>query len=107
MLHEPLGSAIQERVAFALFANGGQFAMARYHDRFIGQGHQRIVQRTHNLLHVAAGEIGAADAAGEQRVSGDQLLLGSEVETDAALGVAGGGHHIGFQISHADYITRG
>ena len=44
---------------------------------------------SHDLLIGAARQIGAANRAGEQRVSGDQFLLRRKVQTDAALGVPG------------------
>ena len=42
------------------------------------------------LAGVAAGEVGAADGAGEEGVSGEEEGLVGEVEADAAFGVAGG-----------------
>ena len=42
------------------------------------------------LAGVAAGEVGAADGAGEESVSGEEEGLVGEVEADGAFGVAGG-----------------
>ena len=42
------------------------------------------------LAGVATGEVGAADGAGEEGVSGQEEGLVGEVEADAAFGVAGG-----------------
>jgi hypothetical protein len=79
----------QKWVALTFFANRGEWAVARDNDRFIGQRQHRVVQRVQDLLHRAAGQVGAADGAGEQSVPGDERLFGREVEADAAFGVAG------------------
>ena len=55
----------------------------------IRQRQYGIMQRAQDLLHVATRQIGAADRAGEERVSGDQLFLRLEEEANAAFGVAG------------------
>ena len=47
--------------------------MAGIHDGRIGKLHQLGAQRIHNLFHGAAPQIGAADAAGEQGISGKKL----------------------------------
>ena len=48
------------------------------------------MQGLQDLLHRAAGQVGAADGAGEESVAGKQELFGREIEADAALGVTGG-----------------
>ena len=63
--------------------------MAGNDDGFVGQGHNRVMQRAQNFLHRAAGQVGAADRAGEESVAGDQVFFGREVEADAAFGMAG------------------
>jgi len=72
---------------------------------FIGQGQHGLVQRAHDLLHGAAGQVGAADGAGEQRVAGDQFLLRSEIQADAAFGVAGGVQDLGGVRSGSDGVS--
>ena len=63
---------IQEGILFPFLSNGCSRAMARNHDRLIRQGQDAVVQRAHDLLERSSGEIGASDAAGEQRVAGNQ-----------------------------------
>ena len=67
---------------------------------FDGQGEKPGADGVDDLIEVATGQVGAADAAGEERVSGDKQLERGKVETDGALGVAGGVKHLcgaGFQ----------
>ena len=61
----------QEGIVLALFADGGLRAVAGDDDGVIGQGEEFVVQGVDDLLEGAAGQIGSADASGEQRVSGD------------------------------------
>jgi hypothetical protein len=58
--------------------------------RVVWQGKKTLMDRTEKLAGVAAGQVGAADGAGEERVSGEEEGLGGDVETDAAFSVAGG-----------------
>jgi hypothetical protein len=55
-----------------------------------------------DLLTVAAGEVGAADAAGEERVTSEDHLERSEVKTDGTLRVAGGVKDLGRIVFKAD-----
>ena len=43
-----------------------------------------------DLVGVAAGQVGPADASGEERVAGEDHLERREMEADGALGVTGG-----------------
>jgi hypothetical protein len=56
----------------------------------VGEGEEAVVDGGEELVGVAAGEVGAADGAGEEGVSGEEEGLVGKVEADAALGVAGG-----------------
>jgi hypothetical protein len=56
----------------------------------IGEGEETVVDGGDELAGVAAGEVGAADGAGEKGVSGEKEGLVGQVEADAALGVARG-----------------
>ena len=67
--------------------------------RFRPAGPALCCEGADDFLHGTAGEIGAADGSGEERVSGDQLFFGSEIEADAAFGVAGGVQHFGSERS--------
>ena len=64
--------------------------MTGNHFYFIGQGEKAVVNGGQELPAVAAWEVRAAYRAGKEGVSGEEEGLGGEVETDAALGVAGG-----------------
>ena len=56
----------------------------------VGQGPKMVMDGVQQLAGVASGQVGAADGAGEESVSGDEEALLGKVEADAALGVAGG-----------------
>ena len=49
----------------ALMADGGDGTVAREDDSVVGQVHQLGAERLHDLVHRAAPQVGAADAAGE------------------------------------------
>ena len=55
----------------------------------VWQGEQAGVDGVDDLLGVAAGQVGAADAPGEEGVSGEDHLERREMKADRALGVAG------------------
>jgi len=97
----------EERVGLSLCANGGQWAVAGDDHGFVGQGQDRVVQGMQDLLHGTAGQIGAADGAGEESVAGDEFIVGSEVEADAALGVAGRVQDTGAERSCGDCFSGG
>ena len=79
----------EEGIAFALAADGGGGAVAGEHFGFVGQGQQAGLDGVDDLAGVAAGQVSAADAAGKERVAGDEQLERGKVEADGALGVAG------------------
>ena len=69
--------------------------MPRYDLRIIGQRQYLRVQRVHDLLHRPARQVRASDAAGKERVPGDQLLLFRKIDADAAFRVPGCMNHVG------------
>src|SRR5580698_9654522 len=90
----------QEGVTFALCSYSCSWAVAGLDFGFVGQGEKPGADGVDDLIEVATWQVGAADAAGEERVSGDKQLERGKVETDGALGVAGGVKHLcgaGFQ----------
>ena len=95
----------QERVGLAFCADRGQLAVAGDYYGFIRQGQDGVVQGAENLLHGAAGEVGAADRPGEEGVTGDQLFFGLKVEADAAFGVAGSVEDLGGERSGGDRFS--
>jgi hypothetical protein len=86
---------LEEWIAFSLISDRGGWSVARKNPGFIGQGHQPGTERVHDLIEVAAGQVGAADAAGKQGVAGNQQLERGKVEADRPLGVAGGVQNTG------------
>src|SRR5271168_2221980 len=87
----------QEGIGVALLAYGCQAAVAGVDDGFIGQLHDLAANRVRDLIHRAAPEIRAANAAGEESVAGEEARRGNcdsagifrNVEAHAAWGVAG------------------
>jgi len=61
----------QIRIPGALVANGSGGAVTRIHNGVVGQGEQFCMNRFHQQIEIAAGEIGAANAAVEQYIAGD------------------------------------
>jgi hypothetical protein len=95
----------QKGVGFALLADGSQRTVSGDNYGFIGQRQHRVVQGSQNLLHGAAGQIGAADGTGEKGVTGDEFIVGREIEADAAFGVAGRVQDIGTERSCGDRLS--
>ena len=74
----PLGVTARMRefekgVGGAFLADGGDAAMPGIHNRLIRQDQQLLMNRAQDSLERAAPKIGAADASGEKRVSGEEL----------------------------------
>jgi hypothetical protein len=63
--------------------------------------------RVDDLAVVAAGQVGAANAAGEERVSGEDNFERNKVKADGALGVAGGVDDLGWVAGEADLLAVG
>src|ERR1035438_252679 len=78
----------QKRVRLPLIADGGERAVSGHDDGLVRQGEYGAVQRLHDLFVRATRQVGAANGAREQRISRDQLLLGSEIQADAQIGRA-------------------
>ncbi len=83
-------------------SDGRSGAVTRQNAGFVGQGEQAGFDGVDNLPGVAARKVGAADASGEQGVSGDEQFERSKVETDRSLGVAGGVQHFSRVAPKAD-----
>ena len=97
----------EEGVGLAFFADGGQLAVAGDDYGFVGQSQDCVVEGAEDFWHGAAGEVGAADGAGEEGVAGDQFLFCGEVEADAAFGVAGGVEDLGSERAGGDEFSGG
>jgi hypothetical protein len=66
---------IEEGIASALAADGGDFAVARIDERVVGKLQKLLRERLHYFLERAAPKIGAANAASKQRVPSKELRL--------------------------------
>jgi len=95
----------QKRIALAFGGDRGEFAVAGDDYGFVRQGQHCVVQRAHDFLHGAAGEVGAPDGAGEESVTGDQFFLRFKIEADAAFGVAGSVQDLGGVRSGRDAVA--
>ena len=73
---------LQEGVGFTLGANGGGGTVAGQNFGFIGEGQQARLDGVDDLAKVAAGQVGAADAAGKQRVPRDEQFERDKVQTN-------------------------
>ena len=72
-----------------------------------GKRQQAGLDGVDDLVEVAAGQVGAADAAGKERVAGDEKLERGKMQADGALGVAGGVEHLGGVVFEADGCAVG
>jgi hypothetical protein len=59
-------------------------------DCFVGKREEAIVNGGQEFAGVAAGQVGAADGAGEERVAGEKEGLAGKIEADGAFGVTWG-----------------
>ena len=64
------------RVARPLAADGGRRAVAGQHDGVVGQREDLVPQAGQHPGHAAARQVGAADRAGEEHVTGEAELFG-------------------------------
>ena len=88
-------------------ADGGDGAVTGNDSGFVGQSEQAGVDGVDDLLGIAAGQVGAADAAGEERVAGDDHFERREMKADGTLGVAGRVEDLGGVVVEADTMAVG
>lgn len=101
------GLGLEEGVGVAFVADGGGGAVAGVNDGVVRELEEFGLNGIHDLIERAAPEIGAADAAGEERVSREELRLGEldgagvfgEIQRDAAGRVAGSVNDIGLEAA--------
>jgi len=72
-----------------------------------GQGEQACLDGVEDLVGVATGEVGSADAASKKGVAGENHLEWLEVKTDGTLGVAGGVNDFGWVVGETDEAAVG
>jgi len=102
-----------EGVGVALATDGGGGAVAGVNYGVVGELENFGLQGIHDLIEGAAPEIGAADAAGEKRVSRKELRLGEldvagilgEIEADAAGRVAGSVNDISLETAPTESVA--
>jgi len=107
------GLGLEEGVGVAFVADGGGGAVAGVDDGVVGKMHEFGFQRADDLIEGAAPKIGAANAAGEERVSGEELGLGEmdftgilgEIEADTAGRVAGSVNDVGLEAAPTESIA--
>ena len=80
--------------------------MSGHDDGLVRQRQHGAVQRLHDLFVRATRQVGAANRSREQRISRDQLLLGREIQADAALGVTRRMQNFRNQATRADLVAR-
>lgn len=74
---------------------------------FIRESEKAGVDGVDDLLVVAAGQVGAANASREEGVAGEDHSEWGEVKTNRALGVSGGMDYVGGVVLEADAETVG
>jgi len=97
----------------AFVADGGGGAMAGVDDSVVGEMHEFGFQRVDDLIERAAPKIGAANAAGEERVSGKELRFGEmdftgilgEIQADTAGSVAGSVNNVGLEAAPTESVA--
>lgn len=81
--------------------------MSRNDSGVFGQGEQACVDGVEDLVGIAAGEVGSADAAGKEGIAGENHLERFEVKADGSLGVAGSVDDVRGVIGDADDAAVG
>ena len=85
----PAGYLLKKRVAAFLVTDRREHPVSWNDDGVVGERGQ-LFERRHQRRHVAAGEVGTPDRAGEQGVAGEEHLLVLEVLANACAGVTRG-----------------
>ena len=99
------GSVIQVGVVAQFFADGGLGAVAAVDDGVGGELRYDVVEAGHEVVVVAAIEVGASDAHLEEGVAGEGHVFFRAVEDDAAGGVAGGLEDGELVVAEADHFV--
>jgi len=81
--------------------------MSRDDAGVVGQAQQAGLYRVDDLIKVSAGQIGPADASGEERIAGEDHFHRGEVKADGALGVAGSVDDLGRIVLKPDVAAVG
>ena len=76
--------------------------MAREDLRVVGKTEQAFLDARAKLLKTATREVGAPDAAAEERVASEHPTLDFGIEADAALGMAWRADNLQGTLSHLD-----
>src|SRR5271157_3498523 len=97
----------QEGIASAFRADSGFGAVAGKNPDFIRQCQQAGMDGVDDLIEIAAGKIGASDAAFKERVSGHQQLERGKVQADRALRVPGSVDDLSWVASQTHNLAIG
>jgi hypothetical protein len=107
------GLGLEEGVGVAFVADGGGGAVAGVDNRVVREMEQFGFQGIDDLVQRAAPKIGAADAAGEKCIPGEELGFGEldctsvlgEIEADAAGSVAGSVNYVGLEAAPTESVA--
>ena len=94
-----------KRVALALAPKAAFRAVAGDEDGVVAHGPQALGDAVDELLVVALGEVGAADAAGKQHIAHEGVARAFVEEHHVAGGVAGAVQHFERVLANADLVA--
>ena len=77
-----VGEALEERIGEFFAADGGGGAVAGINDGIVGEGVEAFSDGFEKSTHIAAGEVGAADATLEEGVASDDEAVGGVIKAD-------------------------
>ena len=87
--------------------DGGAFAVAGIDGGVVGQAEQAFLDAGDEGLVVATGQVGAAYAAAEERVAGEDPAFDFSIEADAAPCVARRANHLQSALPYLDKLAVG
>ncbi len=96
---------LQEWVGLPLVPDGGGGAVPRDDQRIVGERQELVPDRGQELPPVSARKVRAPDAVAEQRVARDQLLLGRNIQADAAWRVPRRMEHVELDGPQAEHVA--
>ena len=89
-----LRSHLEKRICSSFATDGGFGPVTWEHADVVGQVEHAITHRNHQMVEVAAGEVGTTDRAGEELIAGEQNPFAGYVEAAVPWGVPWGVPHL-------------
>ena len=86
-------------------ADGGGVAVSCCDNGVVGEGEQLGLDAVDEPVEIAAGQIGASDAAFEQRVARDHGCAVGHIERDTSGGVSWRGKHDDFLVAEHQFVA--